>query len=162
MQKKYDFGIIGGGPAGYTAALEAVKFGKTAVIFEKENLGGVCLNKGCIPTKTFLHAADFLKSVKKISDFGINIENPTLDFGKLVQKKEKVVQILRNSLEKYLKNSGIDVVYSEAKIISSDLTIKIQAGEDEFECENCLVATDRKSTRLNSSHQIISYAVFCL
>src|SRR5574344_1729162 len=137
---KYDFGIIGGGPAGYTAALEAVKLGKSAIIFEKENIGGVCLNKGCIPTKTFLHAADFFKSLKKISDFGINIENTTLDFEKLAQKKEKIIQILRNSLEKYLKNSGIEIVYSEAKIISTDEVIKIKAGDEEYECKNCLIA----------------------
>src|SRR5574344_488041 len=144
MEKIFDFGIIGGGPAGYTAALRAVELGKTAVIFEKENIGGVCLNKGCIPTKTFLHASDAFRSIKKLADFGISVENPTLDFQKLFEKKEKVIKILRNSLEKYLKSKGIDIIYDEAKIISNNDLIKIEAGNEEYECVNCIDARGSK------------------
>ncbi len=78
--KQYDFGIIGAGPAGYTAAIRAAQLEKTVVLFEKENLGGVCLNKGCIPTKAILHSAEIFSSLKKASNFGIEVEKCRVNF----------------------------------------------------------------------------------
>ncbi|MFA7658531.1 MAG: NAD(P)/FAD-dependent oxidoreductase [Candidatus Gastranaerophilaceae bacterium] len=148
-EKKFDFGIIGSGPAGYTAAIRASQLGKTVVLFEKENLGGVCLNKGCIPTKTFLYSADVYNSLKKVSNLGIEIENYSLNFEKVVQRKEKTVEKLRKSLEMLLKSYGIEIVYSEAKIIKQgaekpDFPLSsslIQANGEIYECLNVLAAT---------------------
>lgn len=142
--KTYDFGIIGSGPAGYTAAIRASQLGKSVVLFEKENLGGVCLNKGCIPTKTFLHTADVYNSLKKVSNFGINIENYSLDFSKAAERKEKTVEKLRKSLEMLLKSYGIEIVYGEATIGKSEKGKgkSIIAPEDKvYECANVLIAT---------------------
>lgn len=141
MTKKYDFGIIGAGPAGYTAAIRAAQLGKSVVLFEKEFLGGVCLNKGCIPTKTFLHCADVYNSLKKIVNLGINIENYSLDFSKAAERKEKTVEKLRKSLEMLLKSYGIEIVNTEAKIKGQNI---IEAGGEEFECTNILVAVGAK------------------
>lgn len=138
---KYDFGIIGAGPAGYTAAIRASQLGKTVVLFEKENLGGVCLNKGCIPTKTFLHAADVYNSLKKVSNLGIEIENFSINFEKAAERKEKTVEKIRKSLEMLLKSYGIEIVQAEAKIISPN---SIEAGNTVYECSNILVATGSK------------------
>lgn len=159
--KKYDFGIIGAGPAGYCAAIRAAQLGKTVVLFEKENLGGVCLNKGCIPTKTFLHCADVYNSLKKVSNLGIEIENYSLNFEKAAERKEKTVEKIRKSLEMLLKSYEIEIVMSEAKILSmsekekvksekndfSPLTSHfslIEANGDIYECVNILIATGAK------------------
>ena len=165
--KTYDFGIIGAGPAGYTAAIRASQLGKSVVLFEKEFLGGVCLNKGCIPTKTFLHCADVYNSLKKVSNLGINIENYSLDFAKTVERKEKTVEKLRKSLEMLLKSYDIEIVYGEAVIAkckvqnakchceeeqSSDEAIQkenlspyhlitLSPNNETYECENILIAT---------------------
>lgn len=138
MTKTYDFGIIGAGPAGYNAAIRVSQLGKTVVLFEKENLGGVCLNKGCIPTKTFLHCADVYNSLKKVSNFGIEIEDYSLNFAKIAEKKEKTVEKLRKSLEMLLKSYEIEIVNAEAKVKGQNL---IDANGEEYECENILIAT---------------------
>lgn len=139
--KKYDFGIIGAGPAGYTAAIRASQLGKTVVLFEKEFVGGTCLNKGCIPTKAFLHSADVYNSLKKISNLGINIENYSLDFEKVADRKEKTVEKIRKSLEMLLKSYSIEIVNSEANIRDKNL---IEANDATYECEHIIVATGSK------------------
>lgn len=142
---KFNFGIIGAGPAGYTAAIRASQLGKSVVLFEKENLGGVCLNKGCIPTKTFLHSADVYNSIKKASSLGIEVENLSINFEKVADKKDKTVEKIRKSLEMLLKSYGIEIVYAEAKIKnSSQLTANsslIEADGEIYECEHILIAT---------------------
>lgn len=137
----YDFGIIGAGPAGYSAAIRAAQLGKRVVLFEKELLGGVCLNKGCIPTKTFLYAADNLNSIKKLTNIGINAENISFDFEKIAENKEKVVSKVRKSLEMLLNSYEIEIVKAEAKIKSKNT---IEADEKIYECENIIVATGAK------------------
>lgn len=138
----YDFGIIGAGPAGYNAAIRASQLGKTVVLFEKENLGGVCLNKGCIPTKTFLHCADVYNSLKKISNLGINVENYSLDFAKIAERKEKTVEKLRKSLETLLKSYNIEIIYGEAKIIEdANMQRYIDANNEIYNCEHIIIAT---------------------
>lgn len=135
---KKDFGIIGAGPAGYSAAIRASQLGKSVVLFEKEFLGGVCLNKGCIPTKTFLHCADVYNSLKKVSNLGITIENYSLDFEKAAERKEKTVEKIRKSLEMLLKSYDIEIINAEAKIKGQNL---IEAAGEKFECTNILIAT---------------------
>lgn len=136
--KKFDFGIIGAGPAGYSAAIRASQLGKSVALFEKDFLGGVCLNKGCIPTKTFLHCADVYNSLKKVSNLGIEIENYSINFEKALMRKEKTVEKIRKSLEMLLKSYDIQIVNSEAKIKDKKL---IEANGEIYECENILIAT---------------------
>jgi len=138
MSKQFDFGIIGAGPAGYTAAIRASQLGKTVVLFEKEYLGGVCLNKGCIPTKTFLHSADVYNSIKKASSLGIEVENVSVDFEKVAMRKTKTVEKIRKSLEMLLKSYDIEIVYSEAKLKSNQ---QIEANGEIYQCGHVLVAT---------------------
>lgn len=135
---KKDFGIIGAGPAGYTAAIRASQLDKSVVLFEKENLGGVCLNKGCIPTKTFLHSADVYNSIKKASSLGIEVENFSVNFEKVAEKKDKTVEKLRKSLEMLLKSYDIEIVNAEAKVVGDK---SIEANGEIYECENVLIAT---------------------
>ena len=94
----FDLGIIGGGPAGYTTALYAAKQGKSVVLFEKDELGGTCLNRGCIPTKLFLHAAEVYQEMKTSDKIGIYADNIKFDFEKIAEHKDTTIQKLRKSL----------------------------------------------------------------
>ncbi len=116
---EFDLGIIGAGPAGYTAALHAAAIGKTVVLFEKDNIGGVCLNKGCIPTKSIIHASEIFKSIQNSQNLGISVENVTLDYPKVIERKNQTIEKLRKGIELALKNSKVTVIKSEGKILSS-------------------------------------------
>lgn len=115
---EFDLGIIGAGPAGYTAALHATAKGKTVVLFEKENIGGVCLNKGCIPTKSILHASEVFKSIQNAPNLGISVENVAVDYAKIIDRKNQTIEKLRKGIELAIKNSKVTVVKSEGKILS--------------------------------------------
>ena len=134
----FDLGIIGGGPAGYTAALRARANGLSVVMFEKDKIGGVCLNRGCIPTKTILHSAEVYEDLKCSDDLGIKCDGLSFDFARVVERKEKTVEKLRKNLELTLKNSGVVTVNSEAKIITKN---KIEADGEVFECKKIIAAT---------------------
>lgn len=138
---KFDLGIIGAGPAGYTAAFQARAKGLSVILFEKDKVGGVCLNRGCIPTKAILHSAELYEEMKSASELGINLENLSVDYKKVVERKDKVVEKIRKSLELALKNSGVQTVNSEAKVISDN---QICAGDKVYECASIITATGSK------------------
>ncbi len=133
---EYDLGIIGGGPAGYTAAFQARKQGLSVVLFEKDKVGGVCLNKGCIPTKAILHSAEIYEEMKCGEELGISTKNLSFDYAKVVERKDKVVEKLRKTLELSLKNAGVIVVNAEAKIVNN----KIVANNETYECKKIISA----------------------
>lgn len=137
----YDIGIIGGGPAGYTTALYEAKLGKSVILFEKDKMGGTCLNRGCIPTKAFLHVADLYSELKTANKLGIECENINFDYEKVFTYKENVVDKLRRGLELTMKNAGITVVNSYAEVISEN---RIKADTTEYNCSDIIVATGSK------------------
>jgi len=92
MSKIYDLAILGGGPAGYVAAERAGAKGLSVVVFDMRSLGGVCLNEGCIPTKTLLNSAKVLEYAHEANKYGINVENVSVDFKKIMLRKDKVVR----------------------------------------------------------------------
>lgn len=134
----YDYGIIGAGPAGFTAALIACGQGKSAVLFEKDKIGGVCLNKGCIPTKTVMHSAELYKDVKNAENIGIIAKDVQLDWTKVMEHKDKVVERLRNALTKTLQTKGAEIVLKEAKVVSDNT---IEADDKIYKCKKIIVAT---------------------
>ncbi len=137
----FDYGIIGGGPAGYTAGMMLAGQGKTVILFEKDKLGGTCLNKGCIPTKSFLHISGVYAQMKEASKLGIIADNLTLDFAKTVEKKNQTVERIRKSLELAVKNSGVKTVYSEACVKDKNTII---ADGAEYKVGNIILATGSK------------------
>lgn len=141
----FDYGIIGGGPAGYTTALYLATQGKSVVLFEKDEMGGTCLNRGCIPTKILLHVAELYQSFKTAEKFGIYADNITFDYGKVAEHKNKIVEKLRKSLELAMKKSGIKVVKETAKVVSDNL---IKASGEEYSCGKIVVATGSKPREL--------------
>lgn len=112
----YDVIIIGGGPGGYVAAIRAAKLGKKTAIVEADLLGGTCLNRGCIPSKTLLKHAEVIEQIEKVKDWGIHTNSLTLDFDKMLARKDKVIQTLRSGIEGLLKMGKIDVYKGLAKI----------------------------------------------
>src|SRR3989338_1186418 len=103
-KKKFDIVVIGAGPGGYTAAIRAAQLGLKVALIEKEDLGGTCLNVGCIPTKTLISNALLLHQMKKAALFGINAGPISFDFAKMKERKEKVVQKLRMGIQGLLQS----------------------------------------------------------
>lgn len=147
MTQQFDLGIIGGGPAGYTVAFQARSKGLSVVLFEKDKVGGVCLNRGCIPTKAILHSAELYEEMKSATELGITAENLSFDYSKVVERKDKIVEKLRKSLELSLKNSGVVVVNAEAKITPHTMKNgenQVFANEKIYECKKIITATGSK------------------
>ena len=112
----YDLAIIGGGPGGYTAAERAGAAGLSVVLFERNELGGVCLNEGCIPTKTLLYSAKVFDYAKHADLYGVSVEGASFDYSKILKRKTKVVRKLVGGVKLKMKNSGVTVVGGEAVI----------------------------------------------
>lgn len=110
--KNYDIAVVGGGPGGYVAAIKAAQLGYKTVLFEGHKVGGVCLNYGCIPTKTLLKTAKLFKEIKHASTFGIDIESTgaTLNWVKMMKRKDKIVKQLTQGVAMLLKHNGVDVI----------------------------------------------------
>ena len=138
--ENFDYGIIGGGPAGYTAAMLLAKQGHSVVLFEKDCLGGTCLNRGCIPTKSFLHSSELYQKIKHSEDIGITFNNMNFDFSKVIEKKDKTIEKIRKSLELAVKNSDVKTIYEEACIDGK----LIKTNSETYNAKEILVATGSK------------------
>ena len=138
----YFLAIIGGGPAGYTAAEKAAQAGKDVVLFEQNALGGTCLNVGCIPTKTLLYSAKQYYNAQNAAKYGVKAENITFDYTKIAQRKTKVVRKLVAGIKQRLNNEHCTVVNGAASVVSrTDEKVVIACGEKTYEAENLLICT---------------------
>ena len=140
---KYDIAIIGGGPAGYTAAERAAAGGLKTVIFEKKAMGGVCLNEGCIPTKTLLYSAKLLDNAKGAAKYGIAVpDGISFNLEKIIDRKDKVVKKLTGGVKRTVKSYGAELIEKEAVITGEDNgLIQILAGGEKYEVTYLLVCT---------------------
>lgn len=137
--EKYQVAVIGGGPAGYTAAEAAGRAGLTVVLFEKGDVGGVCLNEGCIPTKTLLYAAKTLDTARHAANYGVKVEgNVVAGLPKMVARKQKVVRKLVLGIKARLAAAGVTLVTGTALIEDRN---HVRCGETVYECGNLLVCT---------------------
>ncbi len=116
----WDLIVIGGGPAGYLAAQRAARGGLATLLIEKKHIGGVCLNEGCIPSKTLLYSAKVLDSAKNSSKYGVSIEKASLEQELVVKRKNKVVKTLVTGIQSKLRSSGVTVVDGFAEITGGD------------------------------------------
>ena len=138
----YDLAILGGGPGGYVAAERAAAAGLKVVLFEKKSLGGVCLNEGCIPTKTLLYSAKVYNYALHGADYGVHVENPAFNFGEIMDRKNKVVKKLVGGVKAAMKAGKIEVVASHATIKGrSSEGVAISAGEADYQARNLLICT---------------------
>lgn len=110
MDPNYDVIVLGGGPGGYPAALRAVQLGRKVAVVEGDRLGGVCLNRGCIPTKALLHVAEVLRAIRQSGPLGVHVGVPTLDALQMAHYRDSVVARLRTGVQRLLRDHGIDVI----------------------------------------------------
>lgn len=136
---KYDLAIIGGGPAGYTAAERAAQGGLNVVLFEKKALGGVCLNEGCIPTKTLLYSAKLYQQALSGAKYGIAAEHVAFDYAKICARKTKVVRKLAAGIRAKLQQ--VTVVQGEASVKNADEIVEIDCGGQLYEAERLLICS---------------------
>lgn len=139
----YKIAIIGGGPAGYSAAFEAVRFGFSVLLFEMDELGGTCLNRGCIPTKYLSHVAELYSNINESKRYGIGVEPTGLDYEKTVAESENIVSKLRVDLTNNLLQSKITIVKGKAKLLDET---HISCNGEVFEAEHIIIATGSKNT----------------
>jgi len=139
----YHLAVIGGGPAGYVAAARAGAAGLSVVLFEKASLGGVCLNEGCIPTKTLLYSAKLFDYARHADKYGVQVEGASIDFGAIFKRKEKVVKKLVGGVKVQMRNAGVEVVNGEASVLGrgADGTLSITCNSAVYESRNLLICT---------------------
>ena len=135
---KYNVAIIGGGPAGYTAAEAAGKAGLSVVLFEKNYLGGVCLNEGCIPTKTLLYSAKTYDNAAHASKYAVSASEVNFDLPQMISRKQKVVRKLVLGVKAKLTAHQVQIVNGEAYIEDKN---HVRCGEEVYECDNLIICT---------------------
>ena len=109
MNKKFDIVVMGGGPGGYVAAIRAAQLGKSVAVVEKEALGGICLNWGCIPTKSLLKDSEVLHLVKNADKYGIDVDGYSVNFGASVKRSRRVAKRLSKGIEYLLKKIRLNI-----------------------------------------------------
>lgn len=134
----YKVTVIGAGPGGYTAAIRAAHLGAKVCLVEKAELGGVCLNWGCIPTKTLLKSADKWRELQHCAEFGLQAENISFDFGKISARKQAVVKQLRDGVAQLVKSNKIDLKTGCATFVDAHT---IQVNDEQFSSEYIIIAT---------------------
>lgn len=144
----YDLAIIGGGPAGYTAAERAAAGGLKTILFERNALGGVCLNEGCIPTKTLLYSAKTLANISNSQKYGINTEgSASADIAKIISRKNKVVRKLVAGIKQKLAAHDVIIVNGQAEIAGEkDNQIEIHCNDEAFFCKKLLLSTGSETS----------------
>jgi dihydrolipoamide dehydrogenase len=147
----YDIIVIGSGPGGYVTAIRAAQLGFKTAIIEKESLGGICLNWGCIPTKALLKSAHVFKYLQKAEDYGLNkVENPGFDFSKVIQRSRGVAQKMSGGIAFLMKKNKIDVIMGTAKVQKGKkVSVADKDGKTtEYSAEHIIIATGARSREL--------------
>ncbi|WP_190285242.1 dihydrolipoyl dehydrogenase [Clostridium sp. JN-1] len=144
-----DITIIGGGPGGYVAAIEAAKMGAKVVVIEKDKVGGTCLNWGCIPTKTLVRSAEVYELLKRAEEFGCFAEDAGVDIKKVISRKDKVVEQLVQGIEYLLSKNGIRSINGNAKILDKNtIAVKEKMTDITINSKNIIIATGSVSSSL--------------
>ena len=138
----FDLAILGGGPGGYVAAGRAGKAGLSVVLFEGRELGGVCLNEGCIPTKTLLYSAKLLHYAQEGGKYGLEVPEASLDIPAVFKRKDKIVKKLTGAVRVQMRDAGVEVVKEFATVLARrGDDFEIAAGEAVYEARHILICT---------------------
>lgn len=143
--KTYEVAVIGGGPAGYVAAIRAANLGKSVAVVEARELGGTCLNRGCIPSKTLLRHAEIIENIEKAKSWGIETGPVTVSLSKMMERKDKVIQKLRTGIEYLMKQGKIDVLNGYGEV-GRDGIIRVEQNgkEQSIKAGKVILATGSK------------------
>lgn len=158
MAEEYDLVILGGGTGGYVAAIRASQLGLKTAIVEKTKLGGTCLHKGCIPSKALLRSAEVYRTTKKAQDFGVIASNISLDFSKVQERKNKIVEGLYKGVQHLMKQGEISIYEGTGRILGPSIfspmpgtiSVEMNSGEDNMMLlpKNVIVATGSRPRTL--------------
>ena len=153
---EYDVLVLGSGPGGYVAAIKASQLGLKTAIIEKENLGGVCLNWGCIPTKALLRTAEILHYIKNSEEFGIKCEGYKVDFKKVIARSREVSNKLSNGIKHLLNKNKTSIIEGYGKFLSKNC-IEVTKDSKSFKVtgKNIIIATGAKAKFQKDCHQKI-------
>ena len=159
----YDVIVIGAGPGGYVAAIRASQLGFKTAVIEKESLGGVCLNWGCIPTKALLKSAQVFEYAKHASDYGVMLSNPVADFDGMIKRSRGVADNMSKGVQFLMKKNKIDVIMGYGKIKAKgqvDVT-STEGTTTTYDCKHIIIATGARARALPNlpvdGQKIISY-----
>ena len=161
--KSYDVIIIGGGPGGYVAAIRAAQLGKKTVVVEANHLGGICLNWGCIPTKALLKNAEVFALVQNAMKYGIEVEEVTVNWGKVIKRSRDVAKRLSKGIEYLMKKNKIDYIPAYGKLINNSAieTTDSKGNKIQIKSENIIIATGARAKWFPKmepdGNQIITY-----
>lgn len=141
--------VIGAGPGGYVAAIRAAQLGAEVTVVEKSEVGGTCLNTGCIPTKTLLASVEVLSLIKEAATFGLNVGEATPDLAQMLSRKEKIVGQLRQGIEYLFKNKKIMLIKGKAKILEPGKVeiVKEEGSREELPADKIIMATGSESAK---------------
>ncbi|MGB5933629.1 MAG: dihydrolipoyl dehydrogenase [Anaerolineae bacterium] len=134
----YDLTVIGGGPGGYVAALRGAQLGARVALVEEKRVGGVCLNEGCIPTKTLTRSVELLLDIERAQEFGILVSEPALDFAKMMARKEMVVERLVSGVEALLQARKVELFKGRGRLLAPN---KVAVGGEELSTRSIIIAT---------------------
>ncbi len=151
--------IIGAGPAGYVAAIRAAQLGAEVTLIEKGEIGGTCLNRGCISTKSLLSSGKILDLVRNAREFGIEVEKINFNFSRIMERKNKIVHQLRRGVRYLLDNNKIKLIKGKASFLNSQgIEIKTDEGKKKIETEKIIIATGCEPSlipNIDTSHPLI-------
>lgn len=146
--QNYDLVIIGGGPGGYVAAIRAAQLGLSVCLVEREHLGGICLNWGCIPTKALLKSSEVNSLIKKSEDYGIKVDKVSYDLAKIVDRSRKVSAQLSSGISHLMKKNKVNVIMGEAKISAPGKVEVIGSSEGPIAAKHIIIATGARARAL--------------
>ena len=154
MKESYDLIVLGSGPGGYVAAIRGSQLGFKTAIIEKESLGGVCLNWGCIPTKALLKSAQVFEYLKKADQYGLSANKIDKDFSSVVKRSRSVADGMSKGVNFLMKKNKIDVINGFGKILpEKKVSVEYEGKEKTYSATNIIIATGARSREINSIKQ---------
>jgi len=143
----YDVVVLGAGPGGYVAAIRAAQLGMRTAVVERDNVGGVCLNWGCIPSKALLRNAEVLSLIREAEEFGISFDNLRVDFGKAIDRSREVVGRLTRGVEMLLRKNKVELIKGKATLAGRN-TVRVEDIGQTFITENVIIATGAREREI--------------
>ena len=154
MSKKFDLIVLGSGPGGYVTAIRASQLGLKTAIVEKESLGGVCLNWGCIPTKALLKSAQVFEYLKKADSYGLKIKDFDKDFDAVVKRSRDVADGMSKGVNFLMKKNKIEIINGHGKVLpNKKISVEDNGSVENYEADNIIIATGARSRVIESIPQ---------
>ncbi|NQS89194.1 FAD-dependent oxidoreductase, partial [Patescibacteria group bacterium] len=149
VKDKGEVVVIGSGPAGYVASIRAAQLGGEVILIEKDKLGGVCLNVGCIPTKTLVQSVELASLIRRAKQFGLKVENFSPDLAQIMERKRKIVNQLVRGVEYLIKKNKVNLIKGRATIAdSSRVIVETEEGDYQIKAKNIIITTGSSPANL--------------